>query len=122
MTFSKIHFLSLGFLCLISTLISCEDDIGIVPIPLGSSVTISHTFQSIACTSGAELTIEDLFQVPTCSLAVTTNVRAILEFSAYLLNLYDSKENSSSFLLSIQADNQNYGTLFRVIRIAKLHS
>ncbi len=120
MQFSKFHFLILGLLFSLTTFTSCGDDEAvdpIIPITLGSSVTVTNTFQSTAFTNGAEQAIEDLFQAPAGSLAATANVGAAVEFPAYLLNLYDIdiKENSISFEVVAQTDDPNYGTLFRVL-------
>ncbi len=119
MKFSKINFLFLGLLFSLTTFISCsdDDDTPIIPISLGSSVTVTNTFQSTAFTMGAEVAIEDLFQAPAGSLAATANVGAAVEFPAYLLNLYDIdiNENSINFEVVAQADDPNYGTLFRVL-------
>ncbi len=119
MTFSKINFLFLGLLLSFATFTSCgdDDDNPVIPITLGSNVTVTNTFQSTAFTSGAELAIEDLFQVPAGSLAASTTVSAAVEFPAYLLNLYDINidENNISFEVVAQADDPNYGTLFRVL-------
>ena len=117
MEFSKLNFLFLGLILSLATLTSCggDDDVVIIPITLGSSVTVTNTFQSTAFTMGAESTIEDLFQMPAGSLASTANVGAAVEFSDYLLNLYDINidGNSISFEVVAQADDPNYGTLFR---------
>lgn len=101
------------FLFSLVTLTSCNKD----DIIIGSSVTVTNTFQSDAFTSGAELAIEDLFQVPAGSLAATATVGDGVEFSAYLLNLYDIDidENSIYFEVVAQADDPTYGDLFRVL-------
>lgn len=89
MNFSKFNFLFLGLFLSITTFISCDkdDDNPVIPITLGSSVSVTNTFQSTAFTMDAELAIEDLFQVPAGSLAATANVGAAVEFPAYLFNL-----------------------------------
>lgn len=119
MQFAKIKLFLLGLLFSVVTFTSCDDDDGIptTPISLGSSVTVTNTFQSDAFTAGAELAIEDLFQVPAGSLAATANVGTALEFSAYLLNLYDIDidENSISFEVVAQTDDPTYGDLFRIL-------
>lgn len=120
MQFSKSTILLLAALCSFLAFTSCSDDdeeIPTIPISLGSSVTVTNTFQSTAFTSGAELAIEDLFQVPAGSLAATANVGAAVEFPAYLLNLYDIdiNQNSISFKVVAEANDPNYGTLFRVL-------
>lgn len=119
MKFSKSTFLFLGLLFSFATLTSCEKDDNdpAVPITLGSSVTVSNTFQSTAFTNGAELAIEGLFQVPAGSLAAIANIGAAVEFPAYLLNLYDIDidENSITFEVIAQADDPTYGDLFRVL-------
>lgn len=119
MHFSKLNFLLLGLLFSLVTFTSCDkdDDEVIVPVTLGSSVTVTNTFQSTAFTMDAELAIEDLFQVPAGSLAATANIGVAVEFPAYLLNLYDIdiNENSIRFEVVAQADDPNYGSLFRVL-------
>ncbi|MFK7806670.1 MAG: hypothetical protein AB8F74_02610 [Saprospiraceae bacterium] len=118
MKFAKINFLFLGLLFSIASLSSCsDDDDSSTPITLDSSVTVTNTFQSTAFTSGAEQAIEDLFQVPAGSLAATADLSTAVEFPAYLLNLYDIDidENSISFEVVAQADDPNYGALFRVL-------
>jgi hypothetical protein len=119
MHFSKLNFLLLGLLFSLVTFTSCDkdDDEVIVPVTLGSSVTVTNTFQSTAFTMDAELAIEDLFQVPAGSLAATANVGAAVEFPAYLLNLYDIDidENSIKFEVVAQSDDPTYMDLFRVL-------
>ncbi len=118
MRFSKVIFLFLGLLLPITTFTSCDkDDDETMPITLGSSVTVTNTFQSNSFTAGAEQAIEDLFQVPAGSLAATANVGAAVEFPAYLLNLYDIDidENSITFKVVAQAGDPTYGDLFRVL-------
>jgi hypothetical protein len=87
------------------------------PIELGSSVTVTNTFQSTAFTNDVELAIEDLFSAPAGSLAATANVGNSVEFPSYLLNLYDIdiSEESISFVCVAQEDDLNYGSLFRVL-------
>ena len=119
MHFSKLNFLFLGLVFSLVTFTSCDkdDDEVIVPITLGSSVTVTNTFQSDAFTMGAEQAIEDLFQVPAGSLAATANVGAAVEFPVYLLNLYDIDidENSIKFEVVAQSDDPTYMDLFRVL-------
>lgn len=113
MNFSKFSFLFLGLLCSAFIFTSCDKD----DIKPGSSVTVTNTFQSPSFTNGTEEAIEDLFQVPAGSLAAIANVGAAVEFPAYLLNLYDIDidENTISFTVVAQADDANYGNLFRVL-------
>jgi hypothetical protein len=120
----KLNFLLITLLFSMVSLISCDRDDDnnrhnsvIQPITLGSSVTVTNTFQSTAFTQGAELAIEDLFQVPAGSLAATANVGSAKEFSSYLLNLYDIDidENSISFDVVAEATDPTYGDLFRVL-------
>ncbi len=120
MTFSKFIFLLMGLLCALTTFTSCGDDdvdTPVDPITLGSSVTVTNTFQSTSFTNGAEQAIEDLFQVPAGSLAAIANTGAAVEFSAYLLNLYDIdiNENSISFEVVAAADDPTYMDLFRIL-------
>lgn len=118
MKFSKFNFLILGLFLSLATFTSCgDDDDDVSPITLGSSVTVTNTFQSTAFTNDAELAIEDLFQVPAGSLAATANTGAAVEFPAYLLNLYDIDidENSISFEVVAQSDDPTYGDLFRIL-------
>jgi len=109
--------LFLGLLLSFVTFTSCSDDDVAVPVTSGASVTVTNTFQSTAFTSGAELAIEDLFQVPAGSLAATTTVGDGVEFSAYLLNLYDIDiaANSIKFTVVAQEGDETYGDLFRVL-------
>lgn len=115
MRISKLFFLILSLLFSLITFTSCGDDDQ--PITLGSSVTVTNTFQSTAFTMDTEEAIENLFQAPAGSLAASTNVSAAVEFSAYLLNLYDIDidENSIKFEVVAQADDQTYGDLFRIL-------
>lgn len=118
MKFSKLNFLLVGLLFSAATFTSCGDDDDLtVPITLGSSVTVTNTFESIAFTNGTEEAIEDLFQVPAGSLAAIANVGAAVEFPAYLLNLYDIDidENSISFTVVAEAGDPTYGDLFRTL-------
>jgi hypothetical protein len=120
MNFSKINFLLLGLFLTVVTFSSCGDDDReklTIPIALGSSVTVTNTFQSTAFTNGDEKPIEELFQAPEGSLAATANIGAAIEFPAYLLNLYDIDidENNISFTVVAQADDPNYGSLFRIL-------
>lgn len=87
------------------------------PIISGSNVTVTNTFQSTAFTGGEEQDIESLFQVPAGSLAATATVGDDIEFSAYLLNLYDIDidEKNISFEVVAQEDDPTYGMLFRVL-------
>lgn len=116
MKFTKFSFLFVGLLFSLTTFTSCDKDED-TTIVLGSSVTVTNTFQSTAFTGGAESAIEDLFQVPAGSLAATANVGNAVEFPAYLLNLYDIDidENSISFKVVAQAGDPTYGDLFRVL-------
>ena len=119
MKFSKFNVLFLGLFLSFATITSCgdDDDDITVPITLGSSVTVTNTFQSTAFTMDAELAIEDLFQAPAGSLAAIANVGAAVEFPAYLLNLYDIDidENTISFEVVAQEGDATYGDLFRVL-------
>jgi hypothetical protein len=115
---SKIIFLFLGLVLSSAVFTSCDDDDDIsMPITLGSSVTVTNTFQSTAFTSGAETVIEELFMAPAGSLAATANVGAAVEFPAYLLNLYDIDidDNSITFTVVAQDNDPTYGSLFRVL-------
>ena len=116
MHFSKLNFLLLGLLFSLVTFTSCDKDDDNA-ISLGSSVTVTNTFQSTAFTMDAELAIEDLFQVPAGSLAATATVGSGVEFPAYLLNLYDIDidENSIRFEVVAKSDDPTYGALFRVL-------
>lgn len=120
MQFSKLFVLSLGLLFSLVTFTSCSDDDNedvTIPITLGSSVTVTNTFQSTDFTMDAELAVEDLFQVPAGSLAANANVGAAIEFPAYLLNLYDIEidENSINFEVVAKLDDPTYMNLFRVL-------
>lgn len=110
---SKFNFLFLGLLFSIITFTSCER----YDLKPGSSVTVTNTFQSDAFTNGQEQAIEDLFQMPAGSLAATANVGDAVEFSAYLLGLYDIDidESSIRFEVVAQDGDPTYGDLFRVL-------
>ncbi len=116
MKFFKFNILVLGILFSAFTFTSCDKD-DKTAVVVGSSVTVNNTFQSIAFTNGAELAIEDLFQVPAGSLYATANVGNGVEFPAYLLNLYDIdiSENMISFEVVAQEGDPTYGDLFRVL-------
>ena len=115
MQFLKLNFLFLGLLLSLVTLNSCSDDDE--PITVASNVTVTNTFQSTAFTMDAELAIEDLFMQPAGSLAATAEVGDGVEFSGYLLNLYDIDidENSIRFEVVAQEDDPTYGALFRIL-------
>ena len=106
----------MGLFLSLVTFTSCDKDDD-QAITLGSSVTVTNTFQATAFTNGAELAIEDLFQAPAGSLAATASVGTAVEFPAYLLGLYDIDiaENSIKFTVVAPSDDPNYGTLFRVL-------
>ena len=112
MNLSK-SFLLLG-LTISLAFMSCEKNGPIVP---ESSVTVTNTFQSTAFTGGAEQAIEDLFQVPAGSLAASATVNDEVEFSSYLLGLYDIDldRKKISFEVVAQAGDPTYGNLFRVL-------
>lgn len=116
MKFLKFNFLFLGLLFTSLIFTSCDKD----DIKIGSSVTVTNTFQSTAFTNGAELTIEELFQSPAGSLAATATVSDAVEFPAYLLNLYDIDiaENSIKFTVVAQEGDETYGDLYRVLEPA----
>ncbi len=109
----------MGLLCSFFVLTSCDndDDGDATPIISGSGVTVTNTFQSIAFTDGAELAIEDLFQMPAGSLAASADVSEGIEFPAYLLGLYDIDidENNISFEVVAQEGDETYGDLFRTL-------
>lgn len=115
----KLHFLLGGLLFSLVTFTSCGDDDMKTEsaIAIGSNVTATNTFQSTSFTMDAETTIEALFMAPAGSLAASATVGSAVEFPAYLLNLYDIDidENSIKFTVEAQADDPNYGTLFRVL-------
>lgn len=116
MKFSKINFLFVGILCALTTSTSCGPDFPFA-IFYGSTVTVSNTFESTAFTNGAEVAIEDLFQVPAGSLAATTRVSPAVEFPGYLLGLYDIDidKNSITFEVVAASDDPTYGALFRTL-------
>lgn len=83
-----------------------------------SVITVRNTFQSEAFTGGAELTIEELFEVPEKSLEATSTFdKDDMEFTAYLLGLYDINftKNTIEFRLAAEAGDDTYGDLFRTI-------
>lgn len=110
MNISK-KFILLGF-ALSLVIVSCSK-----PIEEDSTVTVTNTFQSEAFTEGEELAIEDLFQVPAGSLAATAMVDKDVEFSAYLLGLYDIdiERKKIKFEVVAQEGDATYGELFRVL-------
>ena len=120
---SKLNTIILFLFVSAFTFTSCNDDDDDVhniitqPITAGSNVTVTNTFQYTAFTSDAEVAIEDLFQVPTGSLAANANIGSGIEFSSYLLNLYDIDidKNTIKFNVVAEANDPNYGTLFRVL-------
>tara|TARA_R110002126_G_scaffold100897_1_gene232655 strand:- start:3512 stop:4057 length:546 start_codon:yes stop_codon:yes gene_type:complete len=121
----KLNYLLITLLFSAFTLTSCDRDDdnnhrNTSPITLGSSVTVTNTFQSTAFTMDAELPVEDLFMMPSGSLAATANVGSAVEFSAYLLNLYDIdiNENTITFDVVAEANDPTYGNLFRVLEPA----
>lgn len=116
MKLSIFNFLLLGLFLSSITFTSCDKD-DTPPITLGSSVTVTNTFQSIAFTNGTEEAIEDLFQAPAGSLAATATVSSAVEFPAYLLGLYDIDidENNISFEVVAQEGDPTYGDLFRIL-------
>jgi len=122
MRFSVFNFLFLGLLLSVVTISSCndDDDTPIIPIAIGSGVTVTNTFQSTSFTMGEEEAIEDLFMQPAGALAASSTVSTGVEFPAYLLNLYDIdiSENSISFEVVAQAGDPTYGDLFRVLEPA----
>ncbi len=114
----KLNLLLSALIISLVTFTSCsEDDSDTTPIMLGSSVTVTNTFQSTVFTNGAELDIEDLFQMPAGSLAATANVSTAVEFPNYLLNLYDINIDGNSISLEVvaQANDPTYGDLFRIL-------
>lgn len=119
MKHSKANLLFLGLLCTLLLFSSCSDDDADIttPITLGSNVTVTNTFQSTAFTMDAELAVEDLFMQPAGSLAASATVGEGVEFSAYLLSLYDINisENSIRFEVVAQEGDPTYGDLFRVL-------
>lgn len=122
MKFSRFKLLFLGILFSLIAFTSCDDndnddDNPTFPITLGSSVTVTNTFQSIAFTNEVEEPIEDLFQVPAGSLSSIANVGNAVEFSAYLLGLYDIDidEDNISFEVVAQEGDATYGDLFRTL-------
>lgn len=118
MKFSKSAFWILGLLCMIATSISCNRHRNLpFAILFGSDVTVTNTFESIAFTNGVETPIETLFQVPAGSLAATATVRPPVEFSAYLLGLYDIDIDKKDITFTVVAasDDPTYGSLFRIL-------
>lgn len=111
----KISNIFLFGLLSLSFFISCDSDDD--PITLGTGVTVTNTFQSIAFTNGSEEAIEELFQVPEGSLAASSAVSSAVEFSAYLLNLYDIDiaEDRISFEVVAMEGDPTYGDLFRIL-------
>lgn len=117
MKFSKLFVLVLGLSFTLGFSSCNDDDDASSPITIGSTVTVTNTFESTAFTSGVETAIEDLFQVPAGSLAATATVGTGVEFPAYLLNLYDIdvEANSITFTVVAQAGDPTYGNLFRTL-------
>lgn len=98
---------------------SCDDDEGdsSTPIVLGSSVTVTNTLESDMITGGTETTIEMLFGLGEGALASNATVTDAVEFSNYLLGLYDIDidENEISFELVASADDSTYMDFFRTL-------
>ena len=117
----KLNSLFIALLFSVFTLTSCSDDDDnnsvTSPIALGSTVTVTNTFQSTAFTNDVELAIEDLFMMDAGALASTATVTDDVEFSAYLLGLYDINisGNSITFEVVAEANDPTYGDLFRVL-------
>jgi len=122
MQFSKFNFLVVAILFSLVTFTSCSDDDSddSTPIATGANVTVTNTFQSTAFTMDAELAIEALFMQPAGSLAASATVGYGVEFSDYLLNLYDINidENSITFTVVAAQDDPTYGDLFRILEPA----
>ena len=115
----KLNVILLGLLTAVTLFSSCrkgKDDNYSLIVP-GSSVTVANTFQSTNFTNDVELAIEDVFQAPAGSLQATANVGNAVEFSDYLLGLYDIdiSENSIKFTVVAQAGDSTYGNLYRVL-------
>lgn len=83
----------------------------------GETVHVRNTFQGTEITDGIEEKIEDLFGAPAESLEASTTIVEGVEFPSYLLGLYDIdiEGNSIEYTLVAQADDANYGPLFRTI-------
>ena len=118
MNFLKLNRPYFGLILLVATFVSCNNDDDIIaPITLGSSVTVTNTFQSTAFTNDLELPVESLFQIPAGILAATSNITEGVEFPEYLLNLYDINidKNSITFEVVAESNDPTYGNLFRVL-------
>ncbi len=88
-----------------------------MPIKSGTSVTVTNTFTGTAQTNGVETTIEDFFGQPAGSLAASASVSTAVEFSAYLLGLYDIDISTDriDFVLVAAADDPTYMDFFRTL-------
>ncbi len=103
---------------------SCSDDdeVKINPITLGTEVTVTNTLQtaadpSLGGTGGTELPIETIFGLAENALAGTATVSDSIEFSAFLMGLYDINisENSIQYTLVAAADDPIYSGFFRTL-------
>lgn len=101
---------------LITSCNSIVDEIQ-MPIKSGTSVTVTNTFTGTAQTNGVETTIEDFFGQPAGSLAASASVSTAVEFSAYLLGLYDIDISTDriDFVLVAAADDPTYMDFFRTL-------
>lgn len=98
---------------------SCNSKVDEIQMPIksGTSVTVTNTFTGTAQTNGVETTIEDFFGQPAGSLAASATVSTAVEFSAYLLGLYDIDISTDriDFVLVAAADDPTYIDFFRTL-------
>lgn len=114
MNILKPNFLFATLLLCTLTLFSCAKK---DPIKIGANVTVTNTFQGTNFTGGLEKPIEELFSAPAGSLAASSTVSESVEFSKYLLGLYDINldETSIKFEVVAAANDATYSSLFRVL-------
>lgn len=112
----NIKFLFTAVLLSTLTLFSCAKK---EPITTGSNVTITNTFQATANTGGVETPIEDLFGMSTGALAASSTISESVEFSKYLLGLYDIDIDATeiSFTLVAPSDDPTYSSFFRTLEV-----
>lgn len=99
-----------------------DDEPTVLPITLGTEVSVKNTIQlaadpSLGGTGGVELPIEGLFGLPANALVATNTVSNSIEFDNYLNGLYDIdlSENKITFDLVAPANDPTYSPIFRTI-------
>ena len=119
MHLSKFNCLLSGVLSAVLLLSSCGDDDNDVVTPLipqGANVTVNNTFQASAFNINDETDFAVISGMQAGAFAADATVSGAVEFSAYI-GLYDIdiSETSISFDIIAEADDPNFGDLFRVL-------